>query len=404
MGNRTFRTELYERFLREAVDHALIPPEIRPNPSLRYYPEIDDYTMSCGMDRTPGGRIWLAWFGGGDDDRAVILLAKSDDDGRTFGAPEFVLDAGYVGPAHLCTVVGNLWSDPDGKLHLFFTLSLGHFDGRAGCWDAVCENPDSDTPSWSTPRRIWHGCALNKPTVLADGRWLLPINLWKREQVGIEITSGYWLNEKSTLFPELDPWRRSNIFISRDRGKSWEMRGGALNRLGRTFDEPMVVERKDGSLWMLQRNEYGITECESHDGGDTWSVPKPFALPNASARFFLRKLASGRVLLVKHSNPADPAVRSHLEAYLSDDDGVTWNDGLMLDQRSGISYPDGFQAPDGRIFIQYDRDREHGEILMTVFREEDVDAGQFLSEDSRRPYPVILSATKRAAAEWSRAQ
>ncbi len=36
--------------------------------------------------------------------------------------------------------------------------------------------------------------------------------------------------------------------------------------------------------------------------------------------------------------------RSHLTAWLSEDDGKTWRGGLMLDERATVSYPDGFQA------------------------------------------------------------
>jgi hypothetical protein len=38
----------------------------------------------------------------------------------------------------------------------------------------------------------------------------------------------------------------------------------------------------------------------------------------------------------------------------SDDDGQTWQGGLVLDDREGVSYSDGFQAPDGTIFISYE--------------------------------------------------
>ena len=397
------KRELYTKFAKENADMALVPPEIKAFPSLRYYPEIDDYTMSCGMDRTPSGRIWLAWFGGGDNEDAFIAMAKSDDDGMTFSEPQFVLDGGYVARTPLTCVVGNLWTDPQGKLHLFFMLSLGYFDGRGGCWDAVCENPDDDSPTWSLPRRIWHGCALNKPTVLADGSWLLPINLWDRNKIRIDghHAAFHDLGHRTDIFSELDNERKTYCFASKDQGESWMRLGGVVNRINRTFDEPMLIERRDNSLMMLQRDTTGITECESFDAGMTWSEPKRFQLGNASSRFFLAKLASGRILLIKHSNPAEPGRRSHLSAYLSDDDGKSWYGDMLIDPRDKISYPDGFQAPDGRIFIQYDIERAHGEILMTVFSENDIIAGKYVTENSRKPYPVIQSATKHAQSEWS---
>jgi len=45
----------------------------------------------------------------------------------------------------------------------------------------------------------------------------------------------------------------------------------------------------------------------------------------------------------------------------------------VLDERKGVSYPDGVQAPDGTIYISYDRNRAtDGEILLARFTEEDI--------------------------------
>ena len=56
----------------------------------------------------------------------------------------------------------------------------------------------------------------------------------------------------------------------------------------------------------------------------------------------------------------------------------------MLDERTGISYPDGFQAPDGSIYISYDRNRAtDGEILFAKFTEEDILARSVVNPGSR---------------------
>jgi hypothetical protein len=76
--------------------------------------------------------------------------------------------------------------------------------------------------------------------------------------------------------------------------------------------------------------------------------------------------------------------RSHLKAYLSDDDGRTWYGGLLLDERETVSYPDGIEAEDGRIFIIYDRNRyTDSEVLMAAFAEQDILAGSCVSQDCR---------------------
>jgi len=56
----------------------------------------------------------------------------------------------------------------------------------------------------------------------------------------------------------------------------------------------------------------------------------------------------------------------------------------MLDERTGVSYPDGFQAPDGTIEIIYDHNRaKDREILMAKFTEEDVLAGKIVSSKGK---------------------
>ena len=57
----------------------------------------------------------------------------------------------------------------------------------------------------------------------------------------------------------------------------------------------------------------------------------------------------------------------------------------MLDERKGISYPDGVQAPDGTIYISYDRNRAtDGEILLARFTEADILAKQLVGPKSKR--------------------
>ena len=398
---RNFDWTLYEAYIRRVAPRALEPTPPSPDVPLNYDPRVDDYTMSCGMALTPGGRLWLAWFGNEDDSQAVLLLAHSDDQGRTFSAPDFIIDPGFVpGGLHVSALVGNLWTAPDGRLFLFYTQSVGYFDGRAGVWQTVCDNPDSAAPRWSPPQRLWHGAGLNKPTVLDNGTWLLPVSLWPREYVRLEEAKSRNLPVEAfkhlhRLFPELDERRGANLLASADQGRTWTLRGHVGNPFDRTFDEPMLLERRDKSLLMYLRDGHGMTQTESRDEGWTWSVPAKTPFRTASARFFLRKLASGRALLVRHADPVQSERRSHLTAYVSDDDGATWRGGLLLDERVGVSYPDGFQAPDGRLHIQYDHDRASGEILMAVFREEDALAGRNVSGQVRLKQPLIQSYSAR---------
>ncbi|HVJ68648.1 MAG TPA: sialidase family protein, partial [Caulifigura sp.] len=349
---------------------------LNTSPLPQYDNDKLDYGMTIGIERTPKGRLWACWVAGGDSSKAFFVLATSDDDGETWSKPRVVVDAHSKSlPMDRSVLVGNLWTDPLGRLWLIFDQSMDMFDGRAGVWCAICENPDADSPTWTTPRRIWHGVTLNKPTVLSTGEWMLPISLDQRD--GFRQFQG--------LFKELDAYRGANVFVSGDRGVTWERRGAA------TFPNPdwhehMIVERKDGRLWMLARNSKGIMQSTSTDGGRTWAEPtEPPGIRQPNARFHIRRLASGRLLLVKHGDKVDAHEgRVKLSAWLSEDDGQTWQGGLILDDRKGVSYPDGFQSPDSTIYISYDRNRStDGEILLARFTEDDILARKLVSPKSK---------------------
>jgi len=392
-------------------DITLLPPEVNHNPGQEYSDAQRGFAMILGMERTPNGRLWMSWIAGGDSEMGYALLAFSDNDGQSWTPPTTVIDPkDEKGLPPLRVLVGNLWTDPQGRLWFFFDYSMGYFDGRAGTWAMVCDNPDAEKPQWSQPRRIWHGAVLSKPIVLSDGSWLMLISLWDNGKV--------WPYSKDkdnpgpagfkTMFTDLDEYRMVNVFKSADSGQSWQRIGG-VRFPNPQFDEPMVIERRDGSLWMLARTSIGIHETVSSDKGQTWTSPAPAAgICNTSSRHFLRRLSSGNLLLVKHGRQIDKYVggaevftkkRSELTAFISDDDGRTWKGGLLLDEREPVTYPDGVQSPDGSIYICYDYDRfKERQIVMAKFTEADVLAGKLVSDGSRLKILVSKATGKSTEA------
>ena len=72
-----------------------------------------------------------------------------------------------------------------------------------------------------------------------------------------------------------------------------------------------------------------------------------------------------------------------MTVFLSEDDGETWPYSLLLD-RYISAYPEIYQAPDGRILVSYDKGRyTENSIRLSIFTEEDVKAGYFVSDVSR---------------------
>ena len=325
-----------------------------------------------GIERTAQGRLFSIFYSGGDreDVGNYSLLVKSDDDGKTWSEPIAVAYWGEDSRAYdPC-----LWIDPLGRLWLFIAVMPNHCEMAY-----MCENPEAEELKWSDAIKVGHDVMMNKPIVTSTGKWLLPIAVWR---------DGVKVKFETTSTPKL-----SFVYESTDNGKTFQRLGGA-DVPRRAYDEHMVIERKDGSLLMLVRTNYGIGKSESFDGGLTWTEGVDSGLGGPSSRFCIRRLQSGRILLINH---AVSNARSHLTAYLSEDEGETFPYSLLIDERLDISYPDMTQAPDGLIYITYDRERGAiynvmripseemaKEILFCTLREEDIIAGKFISPDSRQ--------------------
>ncbi|MCO6456557.1 MAG: exo-alpha-sialidase [Pirellulaceae bacterium] len=391
--------------VRRLPDLALQPPQVISRPGPDHVKSSRGAQGVPAIERSAKGRLWAAWYAGKsqrgvESSRSYCVLATSRDDGETW-SEKLALQA----PPLCHTYDPCLWIDPRGRLWFFWAQSAGVQDGRMGVWSMTTGQPDDDSPQWSPPRRIANGVMLNKPTVLKDGDWLLPIGLW-RDNTNVpnvnfdpEQLASYTLD---MLIHDLGDERGSNVYRSTDQGKTFE-RIGQVRIPGTRVDEHMIVQRRDGSLWMLVRNTSGIAQSTSNDGGRTWSDGSIYLAgrTHANKRFFLRRLKSGALLLVRNNSP--DGMRSHLTAFVSDDDGETWTGGLVLDDRES-SYPDGAQAPDGTIYIIYDHQRYTlsrankqgvGSVQMAVFREEDVRAGRAVTDKAR--LRVVVTQLREAA-------
>jgi len=368
---------------------AIEQPVIKSSPGRQYEAKNLDYGMTIGIELTPKGRIWTCCVAGGDNADAFFVLSWSDNKGKKWSKTKFVVDPHDTSlPLKRRTLVGQLWTDPNGRLWLFFDQGMTYYDGRSGGWYSICENPDSDKPVWSKPEFIWWGCTLNKPTVASTGEWILPVSLWVRNRMEILLEEGQTKNPLDGAHHELDTLRKAHAFVSTDQGKTWERRGGVFFPEP-SFDEHQFIELNNGTWWMTGRTGIGICQSFSNDRGFTWSTPELYQ-PHVNSRHFIRRLQSGNLLLVRHGMPdKETKKRSHLRALISTDDGKTWIGGLLLDERDGVSYPTGFQDKDGYIYISYDYQRsKYGDVLMARFNEQDILARKIVSSNGELLIPV----------------
>lgn len=332
------------------------------------------------LERSVGGRLFASWYTGMDGEKPgnFVLVEKSDDDGATWTDGWLVIE--HEDPNVRC-FDECLWLAPDGQLWIFWSQSEhGMFDGRVGVWEIHTANADAERPTFTSPRRIANGIMLNKPTVLRNKDWLMPCSLWSTASATIS----------GPGHPELESEIGANVYISHDHGETFTHLS-CVEMPNRVFDEHSVIELTDGRLWMLTRTFNGLGQAFSSDGGKTWEKIGHSGHSGPNSRAFILRLSTGDLLLVNHVNPTNSISsepwkrRDNLMAMLSKDDGKSWIGGLMLDARPEISYPDGFEAPDGRIYVIYDRERTKArEILMAVFRPEDILEGYMVSPDARR--------------------
>ena len=315
-----------------------------------------------GLERTAKGRVLASWFSGGDKEPSPqneVYLCYSDDAGKTFTSPQ-VMAAPQDGTRCFDPT---LWIDP--KKRLWYIFNRGNKDTAVHDVHArICDDADATPPVFGPEFRVGYegpyAFRMNKPTVLSSGEWIMPVTH------AVEPVKDWFAGPKQL----------QGVGISTDEGRTWKLHGAL--KAPEWALECMITELRDGRLWLLTRTGSGVLwESHSSDKGINWSEAAPSTIANPGSRFFIRRLASGSLLLVNHYKFKG---RSHITARLSTDDGATWNEGLLLDERSGVSYPDGVQDKDGLIWITYDRDRQgDGEILLAKFREEDVIAGRNVS-------------------------
>lgn len=322
------------------------------------------------IEVTPKGRIFITFYSGGvKEDIGNYCMVVVSDDGKTFSEPIAVT---YL-EGHRC-YDPCLWIDPLGRL--WFTWAICPNDGL---WAVICDNPDAEELIWGEQFFVGNDIMMNKPTVLTTGEWLFPLAVWAEGVRSLPAQYDSKTSEKGSF-----------VYKTCDCGGTFVRLGGA-DVSDRSFDEHMVLELEDGRLMMLVRTNYGIGVSYSADRGSTWSEGVDSGLGGPSSRFHIRRLKSGRILLINH---VDFVGRTNLTALLSEDEGKTWCGKLLLDERYKVSYPDAVEAEDGYIYITYDRERGGfkqnmqeaqacaREILMARINEEDILQGKLTNKGS----------------------
>ena len=324
----------------------------------------------CGwptLTRRADGQLWVVWSGGREQHVCPfgrVDAMRSDDDGKNWTWPRTLLDgaiddrdAGILETADGTLLVTTFTSLAYVDYHLKKAIrdkdtKQGWPDDRLDRWlaahDRLNENQrQQELGQWmirSTDGGVtWserYSSIVNSPhgpIQLADGRQLY---------AGVKI----W-----------DPDRGVGVCQSEDDGASWTWLAAIPTRPGddpKRYHELHAVEAVDGTIIVQIRNHNSANDretlqCESKDGGKTWSVPRSIGVWGLPSH--LLRLTDGR-LLMSYGYRRKPF---GIQARISSDSGKSWSDPLTVaaDGSNGdLGYPSTVELNGGKLLtVWYER-------------------------------------------------
>ncbi|MDA7881460.1 glycoside hydrolase [Akkermansiaceae bacterium] len=166
-----------------------------------------------------------------------------------------------------------------------------------------------------------------------------------------QLSDGRLLHAGKKLWSE---GKEVGVCESRDDGKSWQWLAAIHTREGdhhKDYHELHAVEAGDGTIIVQIRNHNKanfreILQCESKDGGQTWTTPHAIGVWGLPS--FLTRLRDGR-LLMTYGYRRKPFGN---QARLSEDHGQTWSEPVIIsdDGVSGdLGYPSTVELGDGSL-------------------------------------------------------
>jgi len=164
---------------------------------------------------------------------------------------------------------------------------------------------------------------------------------------------------------------------SDDEGTTWERSRSELGLPLRGAMEPVVIERTDGSLFMLVRTQLGHQySSTSVDGGESWTELQPVVeLISSEAPASMKRIPSTGDLLVIWNRVFDPlqghfGPRTPLTSAISKDDGATWTAIRNIEAELDHSYCyTSLFFQDEEILLTYfhvGKDRTESEIKLVI--------------------------------------
>lgn len=331
-------------------------------------PADEPYAGWPTVARRANGELWVTWSGGRDSHicpMGQVRAMTSKDDGATWTFPRVLFDgpiddrdSGVMETAKgtlLVTTFTSLAYEERGLLAKQTPerqvrwkaaqdrLTAEERKAQLGEW--VLRSTDGGK-TWSPPIATIvnspHG-----PTQLKDGRLLyVGKKLWKDDG-------------------------RIGVVESNDDGVTWAWLSDIPNRPGDIvksgYHELFALETDDGRIVTQIRNhnkpDVGSTlQCESSDGGKTWTVPKSIDVWGQPSQ--LLKLMDGR-LVMTYGYRRKPFGN---QARISADQGRSWSEPLTISadgEGYDLGYPSTVELADGTLLtVWYEFQKAAGKAVL----------------------------------------
>jgi len=336
------------------------------------FPLHPKHNHAPGIAECPNGDLIVSWYRGSGE--------RSADDVAVFGARMRKGDTTWSDAFPLADTPGfpdcntALFVDPKGKLWLFWPVIL------ANSWESCVTHyrTSSDYQKDGPPKWDWQGALSLKP-VDFEPVMLREYAIWKKLVADLPLPKGLtddlvkkriadkllsrlgWqprckptvLASGRWLLPLYsDTYSAGLMAISDDGGATWTASQPVAAFGG---IQPAVLERKDGTVVAYMRENGPLRKvrvAESKDGGMTWGTVGVAVLPNPGSGLDAVRLTNGHWALIYNDTTKG---RSSLAVSISDDEGKSWKWTRHLEKHDTGSYhyPALIQAKDGSLHAVY---------------------------------------------------
>jgi hypothetical protein len=311
--------------------------------------------LYCGwptLARRADGELIAVWSGGREQHVCPfgrVEMMRSRDGGRTWSWPQVLMDT-PIDDRDAGVLV-----TPKGSILVTTVTSISY------------EKVLAKTNDWPPPERMERWLALQRGTTEAERKRLLGTWMLRSTDGGLTWSAPYRVPVNSPhgpialsggrlFYAGQQFWTDRNdcaVCESADDGLSWRWLAALPVRAGDTVDayaEPHAVETAGNRILVQIRNHNKVNEretlqCESSDGGKTWSEPRAIGVWGLPSH--LLRMGGGR-LLMTYGYRREPFGN---QARLSEDHGRTWSPPLTISSDGAsrdLGYPSTVELAAGQ--------------------------------------------------------